>query len=74
MQPHAAAPDLMGFLGNDDQGHCFFMRQPVTSQDMQQAVASIRASCCGAVRYGGNDPEVLRTLRAVGRKDSCDNG
>ena len=74
MQPHAVAPELMGFFGDDKQGHCFFKRQPSNARETRQAIESVCASCCGAVRYRGTDPQIIETLRALGCADSCDNG
>jgi hypothetical protein len=74
MQPHAVAPELMGIIGDDKQGYCFFKRQPNTTQELREAIESVRASCCGAVRYSGTDQEIIRALRARGCRDSCDNG
>jgi hypothetical protein len=59
--PEWAAPDLMT---HDEGGeviyHCYFKRQPATPDETRQAVLACLVACCGAVRYGGNDPEVIR--------------
>ncbi|MBZ5507790.1 MAG: hypothetical protein LAO78_20200 [Acidobacteriia bacterium] len=62
--PHVLAPDLMGWE-LDRQGrysHCYFRKQPVTSQEIEQAVHAIHGSCCGALHYAGSDREILKRL------------
>lgn len=58
--PEAEARGLMSF----DDGHdsCFFERQPMTPEEEYRAIRAIWASCCGAVRYGGSDPNVIARL------------
>jgi hypothetical protein len=49
--PHALAPDLMEWE-RDSEGHechCYFKRQPGSSQEIEQAVNAINGSCCGAL-------------------------
>jgi len=36
------------------------------------AILSLWSSCCGAVRYGGHDPEILVRLAEIGEGDTCD--
>ena len=59
------APDLMAF--NDD-WHCYFKRQPQTSEELEQAINAVMASDVGAVRYAGSDPAILLRLP----EDCCD--
>lgn len=55
--PEHEAPDLMA---HDEGGHCYFKRQPSTPQETEQAIQAVWVSCCGAVRYEGNDPNILQ--------------
>lgn len=65
--PHAVARDLMGWE-DDETGHChcYFKKQPETPTEIEQAINAIKASCCGAVVYSGDDAFVLRELRRSG--------
>jgi hypothetical protein len=56
--PEHEAPDLMTH-DEGDYGHCYFKRQPITFEEKRQAVRACIVSCCGSVRYEGNDPEIL---------------
>lgn len=57
--PELEAPDLIA--GTDD-GHCYFRKQPVTPDEVRRAIAAVNISCCGAVQYGGDDPDILRQI------------
>ena len=61
--PEWEAPDL---ITGTEAGHCYFKKQPETPDEVEQAVRAIVISCCGAVRYLGEDPAVLQRLRTVG--------
>lgn len=67
--PESEAQDLMS---HDDGGHCYFVRQPESPEEVEQAIHATWASCCGAVRYGGKDAEIIRKLAILGSYDSCD--
>lgn len=62
--PESVAGGLMSYDEGRDNG-CFFVRQPVDESETSAAVLAVQASCCGAVRYGGKDPEILRRLAAL---------
>jgi hypothetical protein len=65
--PELEAPELMGY--DAEEGSCYFRRQPETPGELEHAMRAVWASCCGAVRYSGNDPAVfhrLRSMRALG--------
>ncbi len=61
--PEAEARGLMSF--DDDRASCFFERQPTTREEEYRAVRAVWASCCGAVRYGGNDTRVNARLESL---------
>lgn len=62
--PEQEAPDLMG---HDDEHHsCYFRRQPSTDDQRSRAILAVWASCCGAVRYEGSDPDVIRRIESLG--------
>lgn len=67
--PEQQAPALM----SNEEGHCYFLRQPITAEETNRAIRALFVSCCGAVRYGGQDPEVLRRLAELGEADRCDH-
>ena len=68
--PYHEAPDLMAH--DEDGGHCFFRRQPETPEEVELAIRACCVSCVWAVRYSGDDPEILRRFRELGCIDLCD--
>jgi hypothetical protein len=73
--PEAEAPDLMSHAescGRPGSYHCYFRRQPKTPEELSRAIYAVCVSCCGAVRYAGDDPKVLGMLRALLSEDKCD--
>ena len=60
-------------MSHDAEGHCFFMRQPLTDNETNAAIRGVWASCCGAVRYGGEDPKILIRLAELGMSSQCDH-
>lgn len=72
--PEHEAPDLMAHEeGGKISYQCYFRRQPTTLAEQGQAIRAVWASCCGAVRYKGNDPGILKRLKELGSQDACDN-
>jgi hypothetical protein len=69
MAPHQEAPELMGV---DGETGCYFRRQPQTPEELNHAVEAIWVSCVQALRYSGNDPEILDRLRARDCKAQSD--
>ncbi len=67
--PEAEAPTLLAPLedGNSD---TYFVRQPETEDEIEQACSAIEVCCADALRYGGKDPKILARLR---RTDCCDH-
>ena len=61
--PEAEAPDLMAF---DEEGQsCYFKKQPETPEELDRALRAVCVSCCEAVRYAENDPEVLKRRTVI---------
>jgi hypothetical protein len=60
-------------MSHDEQGHCFFARQPSTAEETDAAIRAAWASCCGAIRYSGSDRETLVRLAEMGLADQCDS-
>lgn len=69
---HGEAPDL---LNDRDQPfeECFFRRQPRTPAEIDQAIGAISVSEMGALRYGGNDANIIAKLRARRCARACDH-
>ena len=61
-----------GLMSHDAKGHCFFARQPLTDDETNAAIRGVWASCCGAVRYGGEDPQIMIRLAELGNSSQCD--
>jgi len=74
--PEHEAPTLMGYLedphGDAKNEHCYFKKQPVTPDEVDQAIKAVRVSCCGALRYSGRNGEIISKLKALGLADRCD--
>ena len=65
MVPEHYAPTLMGFYedpGKGGRSHCFFKKQPSNPMETDQALNAVIGSCCNALRYGGNDPDVIKRV------------
>jgi hypothetical protein len=60
-------------MSHDDSGHCFFVLQPTSGEEVNSAIRATWASCCRAIRYGGNDPEILSRFAELGESSLCDN-
>ena len=59
--PEAEAPELFAPL-TDENYETYFVRQPRTQNEVQRACAAAHSCCVSAVRYGGTDPDVIRSL------------
>lgn len=68
--PEHEAPDLMDH--DEPRYHCYFKKQPSTPEEVERAIRAVRVACCGAVRYAGQDAEVLIRLQRLGMASSCD--
>jgi hypothetical protein len=68
--PHQIAPDL--FAWDDNDGTCYFKRQPQTSVEIDKTVRVIGTQDVGCIRYAGNDSEMLRRLAELGGRSQCD--
>ena len=72
MAPEYVAPNLMGY---DDETGCYFKKQPETQAEFEQAIEAVEVSCICALRYSGNDPQIIQRLRKVKEIDGeerCD--
>jgi glycerophosphoryl diester phosphodiesterase len=69
--PYQEAPDLMDFE-TEEGYHCYFKRQPSTTEEVERAIRACSVSCVGAVRYAGNDPAILKRLQELRADDACD--
>jgi hypothetical protein len=61
-QPEAEAPEL--FFPFDDKSYTdtYFVRQPETPEETEQAIMAAKVCCVFAVRYGGQDLSIIRRL------------
>lgn len=60
-----------GMMGHSTEG-CYFIRQPQTEEEIEQAINAIAVSCVGAVRYGGKNQKIIRKLYDIGHEKECD--
>ncbi|MDQ2687476.1 MAG: ferredoxin [Armatimonadota bacterium] len=66
----AEAPELIESV--ETHGHCYYKRQPETTEEVEQAIMAMAVSETAAHRYGGNDPVILRRLKMLGCEWHCD--
>lgn len=59
--PEAEAPTLLSEL-TDDNWETYFVRQPVTPEEVEQACRAIQCCCLDTLRYGGTDPAIITRL------------
>ena len=59
-------------MSHDDSAHCFFARQPVTSEEVNAAIRATWTSCCQSLRYGGDNPAILARFIELGEPQLCD--
>ncbi|GAB1855708.1 hypothetical protein MHTCC0001_05420 [Flavobacteriaceae bacterium MHTCC 0001] len=71
--PEAEAPDIIEHSKKDEYEQCFFKKQPETENEIDQAIKAMMVSCVGALRYGGNDPQIIRRLYENDMADFCDH-
>lgn len=69
------APEMEagGLMSHDEGGHCFFVRQPASDDEVDSAIRATLASCCGAIRYRGDDSKISIRLAEIGETHLCDN-
>jgi len=75
--PESVASDLIGSFvdpsGTNRMSHCYFRKQPKTAEELDRAIKAVQASCCGAYRYSGADPDVTEKLRLSGDDTAIDH-
>lgn len=69
--PEAEAPDLIDH-SKQDYGHCFFKKQPQTSDELDRAINAMHVSCIAGIRYAGKDENILMRLYELGLEKDCD--
>lgn len=62
------APILLSPVTDDDPD-TYFIKQPSSAKEIRQAICAMDVCCVSAVRYRGNDPEILKRADP----DACDN-
>jgi hypothetical protein len=66
--PEEEAPSLLAQL-TETNSDTYFVRQPETEEEIEQACCAIEVCCVDALRYGGQDPKILARLRRTGNSD-----
>lgn len=69
--PEAEAPNLIEH-SKLEYGHCYFKKQPTTSEELDRAISAMQVSCISGIRYGGKDHEILKRLYDLGLQAECD--
>lgn len=60
MLPEAEAPTLLN--SNQEEYATFFVRQPQTREEIEQACCAIEVCCTRALRYGAKDQAIIKRL------------
>jgi len=68
--PKSEAPTLLALL-NDENSDTYFVRQPATPEETEMACRAALVCCVSAIRYGGDDPSIIRRLG--NRDEHCDH-
>ena len=71
--PEHEAPTLLAPLTNTN-SDTYFVRQPETPDEIEQACCAIEVCCMDALRYGGRDPHILARLKHTNCCDHRDDG
>jgi len=68
------APEAVagGLMSHDGTSQCYFVRQPESVREVDAAIRATWSSCCGAVRYGGEDQDILTRFAELDCRESCD--
>jgi len=69
--PEREAPDLLANLEQTN-GDTYFVKQPQTKDEIQRACRAMLVCCTDALRYGGTDPEIIRSIGKHAKR-SCDH-
>src|SRR5262249_36487930 len=67
--PQQVQPDL---FDRNEEGSCRMKRQPTTNEELDGMVRLFWAQDVGCLRYGGDDPTILRRLAELGLAEQCD--
>lgn len=59
--PQWSAPSLISELATNDYD-TFFVRQPETAEEIEQACSAIQSCCFSDLRYGGQDAAIISRL------------
>ena len=59
--PEAEAPTLLAPLTSEN-SDTYFVRQPVTELEIEQACNAVEVCCVDALRYGGKDAKIIARL------------
>jgi len=66
--PQSVAPGLVGWT-SENSPQCYWIKQPKTAVELNQAIKLFQTQDFGCHRYSGNDPAVLEKLPA----EDCDH-
>jgi ferredoxin len=68
--PEANAPELFAY---DPNGHCYVVRQPATSPEMDRMITAMAQQELGCIRYRGSDDPIVARLRSLGEGAQVDS-
>ncbi len=59
--PQGEARNLIQSLDGEN-GDTYFIKKPTSEKELQEAIASTEVCCVDAIRYGGNDPKIIKQM------------
>ena len=60
--PEWEAPDLLAPL-DDENPYTYFVKQPITPEEIERACQAIEVCCTKSLRYGGDAPSIIERLK-----------
>ena len=71
--PASESPSLIGEDEASKYGyHCYFKKQPQTTEEIDEAINAMHVSCCWALRYKGKDASTINKIKAVNLQEQID--
>lgn len=71
--PASESPNLIGEDEESEYGyHCYFKKQPQTDAEVEDAINAMHVSCCWALRYKGNDKNIIEKIKLIDSESQID--
>ena len=70
--PATVAPNLIGYVQDENGEHCVVTRQPKTEMEITNMIQAMDSSCVECYRYSGNDIKIIKLLEENRLSHLCD--